>query len=216
MFIQFAHTQEEWDNTVSSSTVSQLRNQHRLEAAMKREKALAYAFSHQVHIYIYSRNVVEELQCSWSSTNTKLFCGTYIYYIYKHKLPDPCACIGKIMNINALCIILWYICAQLRTFNSKKKNRTQPSGDQHQTDWSWLEKWIASHPSVNSLPILKEQPTSLNKAGANNFHTKRCMVSNEEIQLVSTKKFAASRCPAATQKITKVKKSSPHVLTWIN
>ena len=40
--------QEDWDDSTVSSTISKMRIQKRIEAATRRERALAYAFAQQV------------------------------------------------------------------------------------------------------------------------------------------------------------------------
>ncbi|KAK4381072.1 hypothetical protein Sango_3004100 [Sesamum angolense] len=45
---QVLKIQEDWDDSTVSSVIAKMRMQHRLEAATRRERALAYAFSQQV------------------------------------------------------------------------------------------------------------------------------------------------------------------------
>ena len=46
---------EEWDDSHKSKEQIEARLQHKQEAAIRRERALAYAFSHQVScIYLWS------------------------------------------------------------------------------------------------------------------------------------------------------------------
>lgn len=48
-------SQEDWDDSTVSSNTSRMRIQHRLEAMTRRERALAYAFSQQVHLTQHNR-----------------------------------------------------------------------------------------------------------------------------------------------------------------
>lgn len=41
--------QEDWDDSTVSSNISKMRIQNRLEATTRRERALAYALTQQVH-----------------------------------------------------------------------------------------------------------------------------------------------------------------------
>ncbi|KAL2242407.1 protein IQ-DOMAIN 1 isoform X2 [Sesamum indicum] len=47
---QVLKIQEDWDDSTVSSVIAKMRMQHRLEAATRRERALAYAFSQQLRI----------------------------------------------------------------------------------------------------------------------------------------------------------------------
>ncbi|PIN26438.1 hypothetical protein CDL12_00819 [Handroanthus impetiginosus] len=47
---QVLKLQEDWDDSTVSSVISKMRIQHRLEAATRRERALAYAFSQQLRM----------------------------------------------------------------------------------------------------------------------------------------------------------------------
>ncbi|KAL0368677.1 UNVERIFIED_CONTAM: hypothetical protein Scaly_1086600 [Sesamum calycinum] len=47
---QVLKIQEDWDDSTVSSVIAKMRTQHRLEAATRRERALAYAFSQQLRI----------------------------------------------------------------------------------------------------------------------------------------------------------------------
>ena len=46
--------QEDWDDSTLDSTSSKMKIQNRLEAMTRRERALAYAFSQQVHHLVYN------------------------------------------------------------------------------------------------------------------------------------------------------------------
>ncbi|XP_027148091.1 uncharacterized protein LOC113748743 [Coffea eugenioides] len=48
--VQAAKLQEDWDDSTVSSTISKMRIQKRIEAATRRERALAYAFAQQLRV----------------------------------------------------------------------------------------------------------------------------------------------------------------------
>jgi len=52
--------QEDWDDSTLSSNVSKMRMQDRMEAATRRERALAYAFSQQVNSKNYFNKQVSK------------------------------------------------------------------------------------------------------------------------------------------------------------
>ena len=48
MYFVIKFWQEDWDDSTVSSTISKVRIQNRIEAATRRERALAYAIAQQV------------------------------------------------------------------------------------------------------------------------------------------------------------------------
>ncbi|GFQ04386.1 hypothetical protein PHJA_002582500, partial [Phtheirospermum japonicum] len=67
---QVLKIQEDWDDSTVSSVISKMRMQNRLEAATRRERALAYAFSQQLRICSKSKQMIakgdETNKTGWS------------------------------------------------------------------------------------------------------------------------------------------------------
>ncbi|KAL1557231.1 protein IQ-DOMAIN 33 isoform X2 [Salvia divinorum] len=63
---QVLKIQEDWDDSTVSSVISKMRMQNRLEAAARRERALAYAFSQQLRICSKKHSSGEESNMGWS------------------------------------------------------------------------------------------------------------------------------------------------------
>ncbi|KAL3619915.1 hypothetical protein CASFOL_034827 [Castilleja foliolosa] len=57
---QVLKIQEDWDDSTISSVISKTRMQNRLDAATRRERALAYAFSQQLRICSKSKQIMEK------------------------------------------------------------------------------------------------------------------------------------------------------------
>ncbi|KAI3459801.1 hypothetical protein Pfo_016464 [Paulownia fortunei] len=66
---QVLKIQEDWDDSTVSSVISKMRMQNRLEAATRRERALAYAFSQQLRICSKKKQITasdDETNTGWS------------------------------------------------------------------------------------------------------------------------------------------------------
>ncbi|KAG6408402.1 hypothetical protein SASPL_131413 [Salvia splendens] len=63
---QVLKIQEDWDDSTVSSVISKMRMQNRLEAAARRERALAYAFSQQLRICSKKHSSGEESNMGWN------------------------------------------------------------------------------------------------------------------------------------------------------
>ncbi|KAG8371260.1 hypothetical protein BUALT_Bualt13G0069100 [Buddleja alternifolia] len=66
---QVLKLQEDWDDSTVSSVISKMRIQNKLEAATRRERALAYAFSQQLRICSKKRQSTgngDEMNAGWS------------------------------------------------------------------------------------------------------------------------------------------------------
>ncbi|KAG6406112.1 hypothetical protein SASPL_133709 [Salvia splendens] len=63
---QVLKIQEDWDDSTVSSVISKMRMQNRLEAAARRERALAYASSQQLRICSKKHSSGEESNMGWN------------------------------------------------------------------------------------------------------------------------------------------------------
>ncbi|KAK6116748.1 hypothetical protein DH2020_049481 [Rehmannia glutinosa] len=120
---QVLKIQEEWDDSTVSSVISKMRTRNRLEAATRRERALAYAFSQQLRI------------CS-------------------------------------------------------KKKQITSNGDETNTGWSWLERWMAARqPEIRDMNISRVRKRMLDAA----MEEKESCGSNEVCSLVEANNLYPTR-----------------------
>ncbi|KAF4353317.1 hypothetical protein G4B88_015271 [Cannabis sativa] len=123
--------EEGWCDSVGSVEQIQTKLLKRQEAAAKRERAMAYALAHQLHVFslccYYECGVILAHSCNVETLSSK--CAAILLYQ---------------RNSVASCFLL--------TWQAGSRQQAAPSGfepDKSSWGWNWLERWMAVRPWEN-------------------------------------------------------------------